>query len=67
MYAVYKKHYKKEAQPLVTSKWVTTSLTVSVLLNQLIDKHRCQLIEIDHFQGHTFQIKAAVRFAQVLA
>ena len=67
MYAVYKKHYKKEAPPLVTSKWVTTSLTVPVLLNQLIDKHRCQLIEIDHVQGHTFQIKAAVGFAQVLA
>ena len=67
MYAVYKKDYRKEAPSLVTSQWVTTSLTVPVLLCQLIDKHRCQLIEIDHFQGHTFQIKAAVRFAQVLA
>ena len=67
MYAVYKKDYKKEAPPVVTSKWVTTNLTVPVLLCQLIGKHRFQLIEIDHFQGHTFQIKAAVRFAQVLA
>ena len=67
MYAVYKKHYKKEAPPLVTSQLVTTSLTEPVLLCQLIGKHRCQLIEIDHFQGHTFQIKAAVGFAQVLA